>query len=68
MPTAWISTVTILVACEKRKNDWYCVALSPENALKSSTAFIGVRPEDGVDAAAIANRISKAAIVAVVDE
>jgi hypothetical protein len=57
-----------LVAWENRKNGWYFVALSPENALKSSTAFTGVRPEDGVDAAGIANRISKAAIVAVADE
>ena len=40
IPTAWISTATILLSSEKRKNGSYFIALSPEKAVKSSTAVI----------------------------
>jgi len=65
VPTAWISTATILASSENRKNGSYCFALSPENAVKSSTAFIEALPEKGEESAWATSRQSKAAIVRV---
>jgi hypothetical protein len=62
VPTAWISTPTIPVSSENRKYGSYCFALSPEYAVKSSTAVTVVSFAKGEESACVTSRQSKAAI------